>query len=192
MIKRRRKWRQQEREKAVRNVFEAQMHMRMRRQSLKHAEIREVQEVEADCVTLDLGSARSRDSCLAPEQQTKDKTNDVRLAQWVPHSIEEELSSPTSSDGSGNVIGMDSARPDEDLVLKVRQPLTQDAKFRLGRLGGLDMSRAVPAFVYRVFLAGEHQYSGDATEGSTGVYRVPRLLHNSKANLPSRPAHCYV
>ncbi|KAG6961511.1 hypothetical protein JG688_00009043 [Phytophthora aleatoria] len=187
MIKRRRKWRQQEREKAVRNVFEAQMHMRMRRQSVKHAEIREAQEVEADCVTLDLDSARSRESY---DQQAVGKANDVRDAQWVPHSIEEELSSPSSSEGSRKDSppkGMDSARPDNDLVLKVRQPLTQDAKFRLEKLGRLDMSLAVPAFVYRVFLAGEHQYSGDATEGSTGVYRVPRLLHNSRVNLPSRP-----
>ncbi|KAG3012217.1 hypothetical protein PC119_g12930 [Phytophthora cactorum] len=153
MIKRRRKWRQQEREKAVRNVFEAQMHMRMRRQSVKHAEIREAQEVEADCVTLDLDSARSRESY---DQQAVGKANDVRDAQWVPHSIEEELSSPSSSEGSRKDSppkGMDSARPDNDLVLKVRQPLTQDAKFRLEKLGRLDMSLAVPAFVYRVFLA---------------------------------------
>ncbi|EEY60205.1 uncharacterized protein PITG_12532 [Phytophthora infestans T30-4] len=148
MIKRRRKWRQQERDKAMKNVFEAQMHMRMRRQSLKQAEIRETQEVEVDCVTLDLGSARSRDSRR-----------------------------------SG---------PDDDLVLKVRQPLTQDASFRLEKLGGLNMALAVPVFVYRVFLADRQQYSGDATEGSAGVYRVPRLLHNSRMKLPSRPAHCYV
>ncbi|KAF4041624.1 hypothetical protein GN244_ATG06137 [Phytophthora infestans] len=195
MIKRRRKWRQQERDKAMKNVFEAQMHMRMRRQSLKQAEIRETQEVEVDCVTLDLGSARSRDSCPVHDQQAVCKANDVRQAQWVPHSIEEELSSPSSSQESRKVAppaGMDSARPDDDLVLKVRQPLTQDASFRLEKLGGLNMALAVPVFVYRVFLADRQQYSGDATEGSAGVYRVPRLLHNSRMKLPSRPAHCYV
>ncbi|EGZ11907.1 hypothetical protein PHYSODRAFT_517859 [Phytophthora sojae] len=147
MIGRRRRWRQQEREKAVRNVFEAQMHARMRRQSLKHAELRRPEALEADCVTLDLGSARSRDT------------------------REEE----------GN-----------ELVLKVRQPLSQDAWFRLEKLGGLDMTLAVPAFVYRVFLGEEKDFSGDATEGSRGVYRLPRLLHNSRANLPPRSADCYL
>eukprot|EP00644_Phytophthora_capsici_P012212 jgi/Phyca11/550668/estExt2_Genewise1Plus.C_PHYCAscaffold_380134 len=150
MIKRRRQWRQQEREKAVKNVFEAQMHVRMRRQSLKQAETRKASNVEADCATLDLGSARSSDCRMCSD------------------------------------------RPDNDLVLKVRQPLTQDAQFRLEKLGGLDISLAVPAFVYRVFLAGEHQYSGDATEGSTGVYRLPRLLYNCRMNIAPRPDLCYV
>ncbi|KAG7384492.1 hypothetical protein PHYPSEUDO_002544 [Phytophthora pseudosyringae] len=187
MIRQRRKWRQKERERAVMNVFEAQMHARMRRQSLKQ---REAIEVDADCETLDLGSARSNDSYQAVE-----KVNAVRATQWVPHSIEEELSSPSSSEGSGKVspaIEMDSDRPDNDLVLKVRQPLPRDATFRLERLGGLDLSLAVPAFVYRVFLAGEHQYSGDATECTAGDYRLPRLLHNSRVNLPPRADHCYV
>ncbi|KAL3662734.1 hypothetical protein V7S43_012137 [Phytophthora oleae] len=195
MIKRRRQWRQLEREKAVKNVFEAQMHVRMRRQSLKQAETRKASNVEADCATLDLGSARSSVCSQVEEQQTLGKANETRSTRWVPYLIEEELSSPSSSEGGGKVapaIGMCSDRPDNDLVLKVRQPLTQDAQFRLEKLGGLDVSFAVPAFAYRVFLAGEHQHSGDATEGSTGVYRLPRLLHNCRVNIPPRPDHCYV
>ncbi|KAL4102179.1 hypothetical protein PRIC1_005927 [Phytophthora ramorum] len=192
MIRRRRQWRQQEREKAVRNVFESQMHARMRRQSLKHAEIRAAEDVETDCVTIDLGSARSRESCRLPEQQPdKSKVKDVRGTQWVPHSIEEEFSS--SSSESESVAPMKHNKLENDLVLRVLQPLSQDATFRLERLGDLDLQLAVPTFVYRVFLSeDDNQYSGDATEGSAGIHRLPRLLHNSRVNLPPRPAHCYL
>ncbi|OWY95959.1 hypothetical protein PHMEG_00033896 [Phytophthora megakarya] len=163
MISQRRQWRQQELQKAVRNIFETQMHTRMRRQSLKQAEIREPRDIE-DCVTLDLGSARSRDIYNIQEQQATDRVNEMTTTQ-----------------------------PDNDLVLKVRQLLTGDAKFRLERLGGLDVARAVPTFEYRVFMvAGDHSYSGDATERSSGVYRFPRLLHNSRVNLPPRPAYYFV
>jgi hypothetical protein len=133
MIKQRRRWRQQERDKAMRNVFEAQMHARMRRQSLKHAKTREAQSVEADCVTLDLGSARSTVSShpLGKVGQSE---------QWVPHSIEEELSSSGSESESFSPLLRDDGRPDDDLVLRVPQPLTLEAKFRLETLGGLDMA----------------------------------------------------
>ncbi|GMF11252.1 unnamed protein product [Phytophthora lilii] len=168
------------------------MHARMRRQSLKQTEIREAREVEADCVTLDLGSACSRDSWLVQEQPSDPFAGEKH---WVPHSIE-ELRSSSSSEGCGGNFSpgkMDDSRLEDELVLKVLQPLTQDAKFRLEGLGGLDLAVAVPAFVYRVFLADEENgYSGDATEGSPGVYRIPRLLHNSRVNLPPRPAHYYL
>ncbi|KAG6610581.1 uncharacterized protein IUM83_06701 [Phytophthora cinnamomi] len=198
MIGRRRRWRQQEREKAVRNVFEAQMHARMRRQSLKQAELRPPEApLEADCVTLDLGSARSRDTSLGQGREARKVVKgDDRSGQWVPHSIEELGSSsssfPSSSEDSDNIFSPERDDDGDDLVLKVPQPLTQDAWFRLEKLGGLDMTLAVPAFVYRVFLGAEKDCSGDATEGTRGVYRIPRLLHNSRVNLPPRPAHYYL
>lgn len=198
MIGRRRRWRQQEREKAVRNVFEAQMHARMRRQSLKHAELRRPEALEADCVTLDLGSARSRDTSLGQERAARrvvNRDDKAGQCQWVPHSIEEleaSSSSSSSSDDRGNIFSPGGEEEGNELVLKVRQPLSQDAWFRLEKLGGLDMTLAVPAFVYRVFLGEEKDFSGDATEGSRGVYRLPRLLHNSRANLPPRSADCYL
>ncbi|KAE8997034.1 hypothetical protein PF005_g16356 [Phytophthora fragariae] len=189
MIGRRRRWRQLEREKAVGNVFEAQMHARMRRQSLKHVELRQPEALDADCVTLDLGSARSRDTSLEQRERAARKViNDDKSPQWVPHSIEELGSSSSSSTDTYNIFSPGREDEGDELVLKVRQPLTQDACFRLEKLGGLDMTLAVPTFEYRVFLGEEKDFSEDATEGSRGVYRLPRLLHNSRVNLPQRSA----
>ncbi|CAI5731093.1 unnamed protein product [Peronospora destructor] len=191
MIKKRCQWRQQEPATAKSNVFEAQMHAKMRRQSLKRVETRPAQEMEADCMTLDLSSARlSKDSHYVHDP-TVGKVHDIRTRlrsrQWVPHAIEEEFSSPSSSDDSERVFPVLKhyyTRPTDDLVLKLRQELTQDAKFRLERLGGFDVSRAVPTFVYRVFLDNEeNQYSGNATDGSEAIHRLPPLLHNSRVNL---------
>lgn len=186
MINRRRQWREQEREKFVGNVFEAQMHLRIRRQSLKTAEIRHAQDVEAVCATLDLCRARF----------IKNRHRQAKgTIQWVPQSIEKGMKSPLSSKERTQVAPaerVDAFDPGNDPILKVRQPLTENAHYRLNHLGGLDMSRAVPAFVYRNTLVSVHQYSEVATEKSAGIYRVPRLLHNSRVNLAPRPAHCYM
>ena len=163
------------------------MHARMRRQSRKQVETRDAQEVELDCMTLDLCSARSNDSHYVQYPALITINDRMRSRQWLPHAIEEEVSSPSSSDDSAKVLPVfqeTCTRPTDDLVLKVRQQLTQDAKFRLERLGGLNVSRAVPTFVYRVFLDNkENQYSENATEGSEAMYRFPPLLHNSRVNL---------
>ncbi|CEG36897.1 uncharacterized protein PHALS_04148 [Plasmopara halstedii] len=188
MINQRRKWQHQEREKSVGNIFEAQMHARMRRQSLKKAEVREAYDVDAECMTLDLSGVKSADNF----QQGVGKD---RVVQWVQHPIEKAIESPSLFKKNSECLSAghaDALRRDSNLVLKVFQPLTEDAQFRLRRLGGLDVSQAIPSFVYQDLRMKERQYSRVATERSAGVYRIPRLLHNSRVNLAPRPAQCYM
>ncbi|CAH0479023.1 unnamed protein product [Peronospora belbahrii] len=203
MIHRRSQWQQHlEREnEVIDNVFEAQMRARMRRQSLeKKVEIKHVHEVETDCMTLDLDSVRSIGTCHA-HGRLDDKDMHTRTLvqqqsrEWRPDSTQEDSANSLSSDEGGKILPIPTtnkhkSRSRNDLVLKMLEPLTQEATFRLERLGGFDLSRTVPSFAYRVFRDDEtNNYSTNATEGSTGVYRLPRLLHNSRVNHLRRPTY---
>ncbi|TDH71856.1 hypothetical protein CCR75_009063 [Bremia lactucae] len=188
MIRQRRKWRQHERDKVVRNVFEAQMHATMRRQSLKKASSRLVQEIEVDCLTLDLGRARIREKTSRMSRQlVMQKAYYARATQWVPQVTEQEQLSSLYTEKREK-----SERPVQDVVRKIRLTLSPNAQYRLGHLGELDLALAVPAFMYQGLLAEKPRCSGAATEGSRGVYRILRLLHNSRVNVAPRPAQCYI
>ncbi|RLN97904.1 hypothetical protein BBJ28_00011596, partial [Nothophytophthora sp. Chile5] len=205
MVKRRRR-RRVEVEKEVANIFEVQMRVRMRRQSVKQVELRVPRSVDDYSATLDLreGSENVDDgrSSAANEAQRSrvGRGNDVQPRRWVPHPIEEEVPSPPSSMGS-EVPLMDAVeeikdeddRPTEYIVTRVRQKLTRDAMFRLEQLGDFDMTKSVPSYSYRDSNEQVNKHwSVDTTEGSMGVYRLPRLLHNSRVNLPPRPPQYYM
>ncbi|KAI9914291.1 hypothetical protein PsorP6_007336 [Peronosclerospora sorghi] len=173
--KRRNQWQQRARGKAIMgNVFETQMRVRIRRQSLK--QVVDDHKAHADCLTFDLESATSGDS------QTS--------GNGVPHSFQVERLSSPCSESSHTVFPAINNRPTQQetaFVLKIHQPLTDAARFRLETLGQLDVARAVPTFVYRVFQAQrESACSRHATERSAGLYRLPRLRHNCRVNIPPR------
>uniref|UniRef100_M4BVR2 Uncharacterized protein n=1 Tax=Hyaloperonospora arabidopsidis (strain Emoy2) TaxID=559515 RepID=M4BVR2_HYAAE len=165
----------------------------MRRQSLKHVETRAAQTVDNNCHTLDLQNIWSKSSNFDVEGFVLNTRSDRRSKQWISHSSEERVSSSLSSDnGFDGYSEVKDQKSDIDRVLRVLQPLSLNAQYRLHRLGGFDLDLAVPSFVYQVCQAEEKiQCSGDATMGSTGAYRLPRVQHNSRVNLPPRRLRPY-
>uniref|UniRef100_A0AAV1VFK0 Uncharacterized protein n=1 Tax=Peronospora matthiolae TaxID=2874970 RepID=A0AAV1VFK0_9STRA len=161
----------------------------MRRQSRKHVETRAAATVDnRDCQTLDFRTIWSKDSTVDVEGFVLNKRNDARSEQWIPYVSEDRVSSSWSSDNAfeGYSEGEDQ-KSDIDRVLKVLQPLSLNAQYRLHRLGGFDLALAVPSFVYQVCQAEDKlQCSGDATVGSTGAYRLPRVHPNSRVNPSTR------
>ncbi|RLN73970.1 hypothetical protein BBJ28_00006646 [Nothophytophthora sp. Chile5] len=205
MVKRRRR-RRVEVEKEVANIFEVQMRVRMRRQSVKQVELRVPRSVDDYSATLDLRESSEnvdggRSNAANGAQRSRvGKRSDVQPRRWVPYPIEEGVPSPLSSVGS-EVPLMDAVegikdedgRPTEYIVTRVRQRLARDAMFRLEQLGDFDMTKSVPSYSYRDSSERVNKHwSVDTTEGSLGVYRLPRLLHNSRVNLPPRPPQYYM
>ncbi|CAI5730715.1 unnamed protein product [Hyaloperonospora brassicae] len=172
----------------------------MRRQQRKHEEKRGAPEVEANlCRTLDLQNVRLNDRPCGVGGFMPNKRNETTSKSEIPYLDTPEISSSASSGAEceecSDLLDKWKSTSEMDRVLRVLQPLSFSAQYRLHRLGGLDLAKAVPSFVYRVFRAEKkRQYSGDATAGSAGGnYQRPRVLQrDSNGTHPRQPTYYYI